>query len=162
MINFKIEQIAIATDDVDGVMVELAKMDSSFAGCFLGGYDLTKWITDSVTTSGKVHGDYGNTEADLYFHYESGIEFEILDYKSGPNWHKSAGRSGTFMSHIGMHVDEMPENLPFEIIQDVRTVDHTNSKLLETGRRYHYRIYNTRGLFGFDLKLIMRIEKGDE
>lgn len=149
MFQFKIEQIAIATDNPDEVKRQLAKMDESFGG---------EWTEDHVKTQGFVYGSPALTHANLSFHYDTGIEFEILEYTSGKNWHSEAGRQGTFISHIGMHVDEFPE-LPFDIIQDVETLSHSNEFLIKNGRKYYYRIYNTRGLFGFDLKLIKRRER---
>lgn len=154
--DFKIEQIAIATDNPGMVMNYLSQLDESFSFA-----DKENWICDQVQTEGVVYRDKGPTIADLYFHYKTGIEFEILDYRSGPNWHEKAGRKGTFISHIGMHVDEFPD-LPFECIQHVFTKNHSNAYLKENGRKYEYRIYNTRGLFGFDVKLIRRIDCGEE
>jgi hypothetical protein len=66
-----------------------------------------------------------------------------------------------------MHVtlDEMAiwkermESESIPIIQEVYTQSHTNPFLLENGRRYHYVIFDTQRLLGFDLKLIRRIDK---
>ena len=48
--------------------------------------------------------------------------------------------------------------LGYKVAQEVLTDSHTNEYLLQQKRKYHYVIFNTREEFGFDVKLIVRIE----
>jgi transcriptional regulator of met regulon len=147
--TFFIEQVAIATQDPERLKREL--------GMALG---LDRWSTDQVRASGEVWGEKGENVADLNFNYDLGpFEFELLAYKEGDSWLE--GRSG--LSHLGVHVEDMDQarthflSLGYRIAQEVRTQSHTNPYIKDS-RRYWYVIFNTREAFGFDIKLIKRLE----
>lgn len=152
--QFKIQQIAICPKDPQRARALLERIG------------LSKWIEDTVVASGKVHGVSGRNTAALAFNYESfdGNELEVLQYTDGPNW--MAGHQPT-ISHLGMHCSEAElsawkalfESEGISIAQEVFTESHTNPYLLETGRRYHYCIFDTRAILGTDLKFIVRREK---
>ena len=136
---------------------------------FLRILGLETWVQDHVVAGGKVFGEPGRNEADLAFNYESTrpegkpLELEVLHYTSGPNW--VAGRE-PMVSHLGMHCTAEELNdfrqkfsaLGVRVAQEVFTESHTNPFLLETGRRYQYVIFDTRGILGVDLKFIVRRE----
>lgn len=166
----KFEQLAFCTSNpqtlIDNLNVQL-------------GLDGSGWTHDEVITRGVVNGrDQSYTKANLFFHYGAGIELEVLEYVSGHNWLKDKNKldiPNNFAfspkpSHIGMHVDEKQmeewkDRMAFygiEIAQEVFTINHTNNFLVETGRKYHYVIFNTEASLGFDFKLIRRIEKATE
>jgi hypothetical protein len=114
---------------------------------------------------------------------ERGVEFEILVYNTPDltpqdggdpfdDWHSSRNRRlgtshGTELSHFGFHlpsekaleqVRKVMLDAGFDIAQEVRTVSHTNPFLKETGRKYHYLIFNSRDTLGFDAKFIARVQ----
>lgn len=107
----------------------------------------------------------GESKAHLRFCYALGMEFELLTYLEGPHWHyaKPEMISGKiFLSHVGFHMDPF-EEMPIEffnqarhvMLQEMFTKEHTNPFLLESGRRYHYKIMS--GLPGMpDQKFIWR------
>jgi hypothetical protein len=80
----------------------------------------------------------------------------VLRYKEGLSFHTRIDED-IFLSHIGMHVNEIPD-IDAPVIQHVFTKSHTNSYLHEKRRSYEYKIFNTRGIYGFDTKFIRRIE----
>lgn len=112
-----------------------------------------------------------------------GLEFEILVYNPAnltpveglpyDNWHSHRARKentsepGMQLSHFGFHLpseDALEEvkavmlAAGFEIAQEVRTVEHSNPFLVETGRKYHYLIFHSRQVLGADLKFIARVQ----
>jgi hypothetical protein len=132
------------------------------------------WIFDTVKFSGSVFGEKTeSTEAKLNFNYDliPGVEFEILEYTDGINWHEDRGSIYSnlpFISHLGLHIDDWEEFCSLrnrlvasgcDIAQSADTFEHSNPDVPDT-RRYHYLIMNTIHLFGFDLKLIYRKEVG--
>lgn len=166
-----IQQVAFYVPDMDR-----AKQAYRALGC-------KTWTDDIVTAQGKVHDgtfdDNGQIKwpktiinvAHLAFNYELGTEIELIHYSAGANWHFAKGRidadgqcSVPFASHMSYHVDDMPgEVLKFtraglRVIQDVRTVSHTNPYLVKNGRRYNYVVFDSRGILGFDVKLIKRLD----
>lgn len=152
--QFKIQQIAFCPADPERAMALLKKIG------------LSKWTLDTVTATGKVHGEAGTNTANLAFNYESfdGNELEVLDYTHGRNW--MDGQRPT-VSHVGMHCSEAElsewkalfAEEGIAIAQEVFTDAHTNPFLIETGRRYHYCIFDTRAILGTDLKFIVRRER---
>lgn len=132
----------------------------------------SNWIDDTVTAKGIV-GD-GKTEtinvADLSFNYDLGIELELIRYRAGPNWHQlrdAVDNYGDcvapFLSHMSYHVEDMAaekarfNTYGFKVIQDVRTISHTNPALTASGQKYRYVIFDTSRALGFDIKLIKRL-----
>jgi hypothetical protein len=122
------------------------------------------WVEDRVVAKGTVRGMPGTNEALLLFNYDMGIEVEILQYLSGPNYASNlvAGR----LCHVGIHADKFSvreghkpaPTFDAPIIQQVETQSHTNPFLLQTGRRYRYTIYDTFANLGVYMKVIERIE----
>jgi len=164
--SIKLTQIAIGVRKDSRVYVENIKKH-------LGAIE---WIFDTVLFSGSVFDrETKSTKAELNFNYDliPGIEFEILEYTEGDNWHVQRG-SGTssepFISHIGVHIDNWSEfqsikNKLMEsgigIAQEAKTFSHSNENI-PANRKYHYIIMDTVFLFGFDLKLIYRRNTDDE
>lgn len=127
-----------------------------------------EWIEDTVLGVVHVKTQAGETtdqsKGHLQFNYGLGIELEILTYLEGPHWHREltsdfiGGRP--FLSHIGFHIPddaEMPD-LPAPLVQEMRTLEHTNEYVVSRQRTYHYRIYDTRKTNGVYTKLIKRIQ----
>jgi len=150
MLNFKIEQIAIAPANVEKARKLLEDM---------GAID---WVEDTVVASGKVFGKKGENQADLNFNYDL---FEILNYKEGNNWVDTLGRGRNTVSHLGMHCSGKEligwrnffaeRNIP--VAQEVKTQSHTNPVI--AGKRwYNYVIFDTKEILGVDLKFIVRLE----
>lgn len=121
------------------------------------GYD--KWVHDTVVAEGAVFGQGCRNVAELWFNYEMGPkEFEIISYTNGDNWlARRPIRLG--LSHLGIHVENMKEARErfagFPIAQEVTTLSHTNPEVGK--RRYHYVILETFPVFGYDIKLIERL-----
>lgn len=131
--------------------------------------EAAEWVVDRVTAVGYVAGVEPNQTnyAKLQFNYDLGIEVEILRYEDGPNYVDHQSIPSGNLAHIGFHV-EKGKSLPprmrdfvfsANVIQQVETQHHTNKFLIETGRRYRYTIYDTRPLFGVNLKVIERLEQ---
>jgi hypothetical protein len=156
MLNFKIEQIAIAPPNPVAAKELLTAM---------GAVD---WSNDHVAASGKVFGEPGRNEADLAFNYDMFTpkrEFEILHYTGGPNWLNAHGEPCT-VSHLGMHctAEELVEWRKFfagraiPVAQEVFTESHTNPAI-DGKRWYNYVIFDTKNILGVDLKFIVRLEQ---
>lgn len=154
---YPIEQIAIACPDPDRTKRVLA----SVLGC-------DEWHQDEVTTEGFVFGSRVDsaTTATLNFNYQliPGKEFELLTYHDERNWlaNQPDGPQSTGMSHLGLHVPDVDEvkrrmdTYGYRVAQEFSTTSHTNPNI--TGKRqYRYVIFDTRKDFGFDLKVIQRI-----
>ena len=150
----KIEQIAFGAKDPIKI-IELFKTT-------LG---LTDWIEDEVSADGIVDGRAANNIAKLYFNYQWGIELEILRYSSGANWHQFRNPLDLpiFASHMGYHCTEEQAQekivqmytCGINVIQEVYTYKHTNP-VIAGKRLYHYIVFDSLSLLGFDLKLIVR------
>lgn len=166
MLPTKIDQIALYASDPG-----LAR---DMLGIMFG---MTEWVTDIALARGTVFGvEVLRMAGELSFNYQAGLEVEVLHYITPLHWHSARAKAkgelfpppGLFVSHIGTHVDDMAvARLPYEkagwrVAQEVRTFSHTNPYLLERGRTYHYVVWDSRDIIGYDLKLIQRIEaKGD-
>lgn len=153
--QFKIEQIAIAPKNSKAALALLAAIG------------LTEWVKDTVSARGTVINNPGESynAAELSFNYQAApddgkLEFEVLDYKVGPNWLQGRAQS---VSHLGMHCTEEELVAWTELLakhnigvaQDVNTEAHSNPAIKDT-RRYHYVVFGTRHLLGVDLKFIVR------
>lgn len=153
--QFKIEQIAITPKNTKAAKALLAAIG------------LSSWIMDTVSARGTVAGTAGEiyNAAELSFNYDAApadgkLEFEVLNYKVGPNW--MAGRAQS-VSHLGMHVTAEELELwrakfaehEIGVAQEVHTEAHSNPAIKDS-RRYHYVIFATRAVLGVDLKFIVR------
>ena len=150
LFNGKIDQLAF---------ISYGKSDTRAIKAQLGLKD-AEWTEDICVASGEVRGVPGVNKARLLFNYDMGIEVEILEYLEGPNY--ASGLTGGRICHYGIHADSEGEVPTFDapIIQRVKTHEHTNQFLLDTGRRYRYTIYDTLNTLGVFTKVIERIEKG--
>lgn len=151
-----IEQIAITTSNIAGLK-----------GVLKAVFGIDEWAEDTVKAKGTVFGTPCNNKARLHFNYQLGVELELLQYIDGENWLQA--RTGNVastprISHMGYQVSKQEMTVAKEhmnalgvaIAQEVVTYSHTNPET--KGRRYHYVVFDTIYLFGFDLKLIERIE----
>lgn len=154
----KVEQVALYTPDI--------KKAITLHKAVLG---LNQWTNDVVTAQGTCFGKAidGGSVGNLAFNYDLGIEFELLNYVKGINWHSERGRNldETFLSHMGWHVDDIEsekkylyDNFGIEVAQELFTQNHTNEFLKENKRTYHYCVFDTLEALGWDLKLIKRID----
>lgn len=116
------------------------------------------WVKDTVTCDSWVRGQQAwsvQNVAELQFCYAMGMEFEIIRWLSGPNWHEMVpwykqNNRQIFVSHIGIHLAP-GEHFPKETedcraVQVTRTLHHTNANFHTPssplyGRQYHYKIY---------------------
>lgn len=150
----QIEQIAIASKTPQKTIAWLKK------------FGLKDWSMDIVECKGSVYNEITeHTVAELYFNYDLGYEFEILNYIDGLNWHDYIIFKGeTFLSHKGIHatLEELERyrvvfaKQGIKVAQEVVTKSHTNP-IIKDERRYKYIIFNTRDIFGFDFKVISRL-----
>ncbi len=150
--NGKLDQVAyIAFDDEDEQRIKK-----------LFNLQDAAWVEDHVLAHGLVRGESAENQAKLLFNYDLGIELEILRYTAGANY--ASDLLGGDMCHIGFHYSGEGEVPTFDapIIQQVETVSHTNDYLLSTGRRYRYTIYDTYDEHGVYMKVIERIEAGED
>ena len=129
----------------------------------LYGLQDAEWVKDNAVGNASVFGKGGIIlAARLEFCYQWGMEFELLTlegdqhaYTLHPSWKEGE----PFVCHIGFHVEEWPENMDgLPIAQDMITYSHTNPFLVENGRRYHYRVYDTISTTGTFSKFIQRIK----
>ena len=174
MMQFKIEQIALAPADPEKAIKLLTKLG------------LHEWARDIVVARGTVFGKRDEVNvAELAFNYQASregemredtgtrdqpkpLELEVLSYKAGDNWLKGDCRGTNSVSHIGMHctMSELTEWKMFfrgegiGIAQEVNTQSHTNPAI--AGQRwYRYCIFDTVNILGVDLKFIVRLEKAE-
>lgn len=155
----KFHQIAMYVQDPEEAVRRLT----------VAGY--TDWTYDEATLVGHVMGAPIETRGQMFFNYEfSNGELEFLHYR-GPSWHSRAGRTdeagntitGNFISHQSAYTDDLDTDVKkmvyagFTVIQEFETRDHINPYLLQKAERFREAIFDTRSLFGFDLKLIQRV-----
>lgn len=148
----KIEQVAIYTNEPRKLIDALSAL----------GYD--EWAKDEVLARGEVWGDKAANRASLAFNYQLGpFEFELLKYEAGTNWLGGQARTGPFLSHLGVHVEDVEpvkakmKALGYRIAQEVTTLAHTNP-VIAGKRQYRYVIFDTKEALGFYLKIIQRIK----
>jgi Glyoxalase/Bleomycin resistance protein/Dioxygenase superfamily len=163
-VPYHIDQVAIVCRDSAATRAALDRIFSGEDTCLT-------WHKDTVHATGNVFGnhDTGNI-ANLSFNYElmaNRLEFEVLQYVEGANWHDTAMHPTPGFSHLGMHVDDVSwwvahmSELGYKVAQQVVTDSHTNPAI-KNSRRYQYVIFDTRETIGFDLKLIQRINIEDD
>jgi hypothetical protein len=151
--TFKIDQLAL----------KLNPHAHDLALEFLADCGIKDWVEDTVHARGLVCAATAENTAKLRFNYDSfaGKELEVLQYIAGENWLQDF--DGAIVSHIGMHCSEhdlqhwfaLMGRYGIAVIQEVFTDSHTNPAIKDE-RRYHYVIFNTRGLIGTDMKFIVR------
>lgn len=135
------------------------------AKAMLRDFNATFPARDRVLTVGVGHsGQRIESVAELMFDYRTfPMEYELLHYVSGWNWHLLQPESGAkcWLSHYGMHVDSEDEIKKFreryKVLQEVVTLEHTNEYLLGQKRHYHYVIFDAVKDLGVHLKTIRRI-----
>lgn len=155
--KFIVEQIAICPTN------------PTLAKSLLTALGAQRWAEDHVVALGEVFGVEGRNEADLSFNYDLGVqhkplEFEVLNYTSGPNWMNESTRRNS-VSHLGMHCSaeelvrwrEFFATFGIAVAQEVMTESHTNPAIKDQ-RWYNYVIFDTKDILGVDLKLIVRRE----
>lgn len=107
--------------------------------------------------------------AELAFNYTLWpMEYEVLRYVAGWNWHMLGGSLPLKTSHFGVHVDTAAEVEAYReqygrrVLQEVVTQSHTN--LHCQTRRYHYLILDAQQQLGTALKVIrrLRVEEAEE
>ena len=126
-----------------------------------------RWVKDTVKAEVTVRGRHGalvagENVAELEFCMAmGGQQFELVRYKSGPNWIDEATRIGAslpMVAHVGFHLEDgeawPPAELVGELVQEAFTREHANKEVGE--RRYHYRIYRLGPSTYF--KFIRRVE----
>lgn len=157
--RFPIDQIAVVTKNSSKLISLLHRIFQPWA-----------WHVDRVKACGAVFGKPAENVADLAFNYNliPGVEFEVLEYVEGRNWHDDGiygtGLTEPGLSHFGVHVTseqmetacKVLREAGYKVAQEVKTTSHTNP-VIKDSRWYHYVIFDTRADFGFDLKLIERL-----
>jgi hypothetical protein len=137
------------------------------AKAMLRDFNATFPARDRVRAAGLGHfGQRIDNTAELMFDYRSWpMEYELLHYVDGWNWHQLdeglTFRRQQWLSHYGVHVESENEIRKFreryKVLQEVVTLEHTNEYLLEQKRHYHYVIFDAVKDLGVHLKTIRRI-----
>lgn len=153
----KLDQLCVycgTEDDADDAKVTLGLQDAV-------------WVRDEVLGYVSVKDRAGNwttgvSEGILQFNYDTGMEYELLTYTSGPNWHDlhNLNQERARIGHVGYHLEdgeEFPEHWQDLMVQEMFTSRHSNPKVLEAKRNYHYRIYDTVDTLGYYSKVIRRL-----
>lgn len=156
----KLDQLCVYTSTLE--MAEQSKIT-------LGLQD-SVWVRDEVYGNVKVmdkHGKWheGISFGVLQFNYDTGMEYELLTYLDGPNWHDlhNVDQQPARIGHVGYHLEdgeEWPTHFGDCIVQEMITTKHSNPKVIEANRNYHYRIYDTVMQLGYYSKVIRRIGAG--
>lgn len=133
-----------------------------------------EWTKDNVTGLVTVRNRHnklitGVSKGLLQFNYDTGMEYELLTYLDGPNWHNdhNPNQNPARVGHVGYHLED-GEDFPDKegamwhdrCVQEMITIRHTNPKVLAANRRYHYRIYDTLTELGYYSKVIRRLGDG--
>jgi len=173
MFDQKFHQLAMYVDD------------PAFAVRKMKSFGHEDWIHDRAKLVGECMGTAFETEGEMWFNYDfyagkptvgvpspPGAELEFLHYH-GQSWHSIDGRTnvagdclaGPFFSHMSVYVGDverevarMRNDFDLEVVQWFETHDHINKYLKDRGQRFYEFILDTRLVFGFDLKLIQRIQ----
>ena len=141
------------------------------------GLEGADWIADDVISrvdlpTRKIYGAQNRMR--LLFNYDLGNELEIVTHVSGPNLHMEEIAQGRtcFFSHHGVHLSA-DEEFPNErlnaaglcfttaLTQQNWTLEHQNPRLVEKGRTYNYRYYNTEEMMGDHIEYIKRLTGED-
>jgi hypothetical protein len=134
---------------------------------------VSDWIEDEVVCNNIIYPAHGvpylsKAIGHLQFNYQLGVEVEILRYKEGSSWHNHLptglalrGTLCPFISHIGIHTTDLPDKenmmeLGWRLVQETKTLVHTNPYLIEKRRTYEYQIWES--VPGSYLKYIKRNE----
>lgn len=148
---FKFDQLAVVA------MSELAQSNAMRIAEFT--------VRDTVTAVG--YDDDGcriRNVAELAFNYTlwpGGLEYEVLRYLDGWNWHGYKSRNTNLTtSHFGIHVQTAEEVSAWKAyygtpLQEVVTIHHSNPAC--ANRRYHYVILDAVANLGCELKIIRRL-----
>lgn len=153
----KLDQLCVycgTEDDADDAKVTLGLQDAVWVRDEVEGL---VWVKDrhGIITTGVSKGI-------LQFNYDTGMEYELLTYVGGPNWHDlhNLNQERARIGHVGYHLEdgeEFPERWHGDMVQEMFTQVHSNPKVLEAKRKYHYRIYDTVGTLGYYSKVIRRL-----
>lgn len=156
----KLDQLCVYTSTLE--VAEMAKVTL--------GLENAKWALDEVYGNVLVIDKHGKEHAGisrgiLQFNYDTGMEYELLTYLDGPNWHDlhNIDQSPARVGHVGYHLEdgeEWPTHFGGSMVQEMITVTHSNQVAMEGDRRYHYRIYDTVMLLGYYSKVIRRLGRG--
>ena len=122
----------------------------------------------------EFYGDAG-LQGDAVPHWQRRpSELEFLEY-AGYSWHEAAGRTERngqlpegaepFLSHMSCYVndaepevDRLYKEYGLEVIQWFATSDHLNKYLKDKKQTFYEFIFDTRLMFGYDLKIIQRVQ----
>lgn len=132
-----------------------------------------KWIEDHATLRGYITDPntgvvyQSSVQAEMWFNYTvQPMELEFLTYHMGTSRHSLAGNdrpSAPFISHMSVYVDDiMREILEHEIAfgylpyHRFVTTGHSNPGV-QNKKRFIEAIYDTKGLLGYDVKLIQKV-----
>ncbi len=146
----KFDQLAVVTADVDALARQRALMEMMGA----------QFAEDVVEAVGcNVSGAFIHNTAHLLFDYQTWpMEFELLCYVTGWNWHMLRQLALPTVSHFGVHIDSRAEMEVWRersaVLQEVVTISHTNPEIASS-RRYHYMILDLP--LGAQLKMIRRL-----
>lgn len=123
------------------------------------------WTYDEAILSGTEWGKPGSKKAFMAFNYDIlPNELEFVHY-SAPTRHLQDERDGNppFISHMSVMVDDVQwetlrifNRFGMKPYHEFLTGHHTNERV-KGRKRFKEAIYDTRGLLGFDLKLIQRV-----
>lgn len=151
----RFDQLAIYTNNID----------RSIENWRRAGYD--SWIEDTVTGEAHIGPEAVTFKARLAFNYEAmpdGMELELIQPLTKPNYINDLGLQPGSVAHIGRHVHTAEEELAaieqlaaHESIQTTFTYDHTNVAI-PVDRAYRYVIKISPWL-PFPVKLIRRVER---
>lgn len=136
------------------------------------GLENAEWIEDIVESEASVYSPYSYLDeepfkcrnvAKLQFCYALETEIEILRYLEGHHWHnfnpyRSNSHRGIH-SHYGIHLalgEDFPQVFDMQLVQECKTIKHSNPYLIAKKRTYEYRIYKLSP--GTYIKYIKRIE----
>lgn len=135
----------------------------------LYGLDRGEWIKDNPIGRAQIMGWREQLACYLEFSNDlmADVELELItcsgDRHAYTLFDQWAMRQ-PFLAHIGFHVAgaEWPPIAAAPLVQEMWTESHTNPFLVKNGRRYHYRVYDTRPQVGVFTKLIKRVERDDQ
>ena len=146
----KFDQLAVAVANVLALAQQRRLMEELGA----------QFTEDLVEAVGRdAFGNLIQNTAHLLFDYQTWpMEFELLCYVAGWNWHMLESQPMPIVSHFGVHVDGEAEiemwRGRYPVLQEVVTISHTNPEIASS-RRYHYVILDLP--LGAQLKLIRRL-----
>lgn len=146
----RFDQLAVVVADAEALARQRDLMEELDA----------QFTEDVVAAVGRdAFGNRIHNTAHLLFDYQTWpMEFELLYYVAGWNWHMLKPRTMPTVSHFGIHIDSRDEMEMWRghsvVLQEVVTISHTNPEIASS-RRYHYMILDLP--LGAQLKLIRRL-----